>query len=253
MIWRAKGKTQTLDPGSVPGHVAVIMDGNGRWARKRGLPRQAGHRAGVKSVRATVEIAAERGVKYLTLFAFSSENWSRPREEVSSLMSLFIEALEREVAELHRNNVRLRFIGDRQALAPELRQSMQAAEETTASNAGLQLFIAVAYGGRWDVIQAARRLAEKAVAGETQPADIDDAQFAECLALAGIPDPDLLIRTGGEKRISNFLIWNLAYTELYFCDCLWPAFRKADFDKAIDYYARRQRRFGHTGEQVESD
>jgi undecaprenyl diphosphate synthase len=229
------------------------MDGNGRWARQRGLPRQAGHRAGVRSVRATVEIAAERGVKYLTLFAFSSENWSRPREEVSSLMSLFIEALEREVAELHENDVRLRFIGDRQALAPELRQSMGEAERKTAGNEGLQLFIAVAYGGRWDIIQAVRQLAARAAEGEIRPADIDEPMFADRLALAGIPDPDLLIRTGGEKRISNFLVWNLAYTELYFCDCLWPAFRKADFDEALTFYANRQRRFGHTGEQVESD
>ena len=253
MIWRTKGKASDKDPESIPGHVAVIMDGNGRWARKRGLPRKAGHRAGVKSVRATVEIAAERGVKYLTLFAFSSENWSRPREEVSSLMSLFIEALEKEVAELHENKVRLRFIGDRQSLAPELTQSMQAAEEKTAGNDGLQLFIAVAYGGRWDIVQAVRELCSRAAAGDVEPAAIDEAAFADGLALRGIPDPDLLIRTGGEKRISNFLVWNLAYTELYFCDCLWPAFRKADFDKALKYYGNRQRRFGHTGEQVESD
>lgn len=253
MIWRKKAKAKDLGPESIPVHVAVIMDGNGRWARQRGLPRQAGHRAGVKSVRATVEIAAERGVKYLTLFAFSSENWSRPRDEVSSLMSLFIEALEREVAELHENNVRLRFIGDRQALAVELRQSMQEAEDKTAGNKGLQLYIAVAYGGRWDIVQAARQLAARSVAGEIQPADINESMFADGLALAGVPDPDLLIRTGGEKRISNFLVWNLAYTELYFCDCLWPAFRKADFDEALEFYGNRQRRFGHTGEQVESD
>ena len=252
MIWRVKGKPQAPDPNSIPGHVAVIMDGNGRWASKRGLPRHAGHRAGVKSVRATVEIAAERGVRNLTLFAFSSENWSRPREEVSRLMSLFIEALEREVAELHANAVRLRFIGNRDALAAELQDSMQAAEEKTAANEGLQLFVAVGYGGRWDIVQAVRKLAGEVAVGQLDAADIDDERFAASLALAGIPDPDLLIRTGGEKRISNFLLWNIAYTELYFCDCLWPAFRKADFDKALTYYARRQRRFGHTVEQLES-
>lgn len=201
---------------SVPTHVAVIMDGNGRWARKRGLPRHAGHRAGVKAVRATVETAAERGVRYLTLFAFSSENWNRPQEEVSKLMGLFVEALRREVAELHRNNVRLRFIGAREQLSDSLLGKIAAAEEKTAQNTGLELLVAVAYGGRWDIVTAVRRLATRVASGELDAALIDDDALAAELQLAGVPDPDLLIRTGGEQRISNFLMWNLAYAELFF-------------------------------------
>jgi len=228
------------------------MDGNGRWARARGKKRHAGHRAGVKSVRATVERAAERGVGYLTLFAFSSENWSRPQEEVSSLMSLFIEALRREVGELHRNNVRLRFVGAREQLSERLIKSITEAEQTTANNTGLVLNVAVAYGGRWDITQAARAMATKVAAGEIEAADISEDALTGEMQLAGIPDPDLLIRTGGEQRISNFLIWNLAYAELWFTDVLWPEFDKAEFDKALAYFAGKQRRFGHTGEQVEA-
>ena len=237
---------------NIPTHIAVIMDGNGRWARRRALPRHAGHRSGVGSVRRTVEFAAERGVKYLTLFAFSSENWSRPREEVSKLMSLFVEALQREVDELHRNNVRLEFIGARAQLQAGLIEKISAAEEQTAANTGLHLMVAVAYGGRWDITQAARELARKASAGELELQDIDDRAVAAELQLGDIPDPDLLIRTGGEQRISNFLLWNLAYAELYFCDTLWPDFGDEDFDKALAFYAMRQRRYGHTGEQVEA-
>jgi undecaprenyl diphosphate synthase len=228
------------------------MDGNGRWARAQGKARHAGHRAGVKSVRATVEAAAERGVSYLTLFAFSSENWARPEEEVSSLMSLFVEALRREVSELHRNNVRLRFIGALDQLSDGLRKKMAKAEAKTAGNTGLFLNVAVAFGGRWDIVSAARSLAAKAAAGEINVQDIDDDSFASELRLAGIPDPDLLIRTGGEQRISNFLLWNLAYAELWFTDVLWPEFDKSDFDEALAYFAGKQRRYGHTGEQVEA-
>jgi undecaprenyl diphosphate synthase len=235
----------------IPRHVAVIMDGNGRWARKRAMPRHAGHRAGVASVRKSVELAAQRGVEYLTLFAFSSENWARPREEVSKLMSLFIEALQREVDELHRNNVRLEFIGAREQLQDGLVKKIADAEAQTQANTGLRLIIAVAYGGRWDIVQAVRQVALKVAAGDISADDIDDVLLASELQLRNIPDPDLLIRTGGEQRISNFLLWNLAYTELWFCDVLWPDFGEQQFDEALAFYARRQRRYGHTGEQVE--
>ena len=237
---------------NIPTHVAVIMDGNGRWARRRAMPRHAGHRSGVGSVRKTVELAAERGVKYLTLFAFSSENWARPREEVGKLMSLFVEALQREVDELHRNNVRLEFIGAREQLQSGLIEKIAAAEAQTADNTGLRLIVAVAYGGRWDIVRATRSLAGKVVAGELEVSSIDDEAIGAELQLAGVPDPDLLIRTGGEQRISNFLLWNLAYAELYFCNTLWPDFGDRDFDEALAFYAARQRRYGHTGEQVEA-
>ena len=237
---------------NIPTHVAVIMDGNGRWARKRGRPRHAGHRAGVGAVRETVEVAAKRGISYLTVFAFSSENWSRPREEISKLMGLFVEALQREVDELHKNNVRLRFIGARQQLQPGLQDKIAAAEQQTAGNTGLGLQVAVAYGGRWDIVQAVRRLAMRVKQGHLSVDDIDDDSVAQELELAGIPDPDLLIRTGGEQRISNFLLWNLAYAELWFCDVLWPDFGERQFDEALAFFARRERRFGHTGEQVKA-
>ena len=215
------------------------------------MPRHAGHRAGVASVRKSVELAAQRGVEYLTLFAFSSENWARPREEVSKLMSLFIEALQREVDELHRNNVRLEFIGAREQLQDGLVKKIADAEAQTQANTGLRLIIAVAYGGRWDIVQAVRQVALKVAAGDISADDIDDVLLASELQLRNIPDPDLLIRTGGEQRISNFLLWNLAYTELWFCDVLWPDFGEQQFDEALAFYARRQRRYGHTGEQIE--
>ena len=214
------------------------------------MPRHAGHRSGVKSVRETVEIAAKRGVSYLTLFAFSSENWRRPADEVSKLMGLFLEALQREVDDLHRNNVRLRFIGAREQLHADLLGKIAAAEDKTSRNDGLNLIVAVAYGGRLDIVNAAKSLAAKAAAGELAVDDIDADKLAGELALAGIPDPDLLIRTGGEQRISNFLLWNLAYAELWFCDCLWPEFGAQRFDEALAYFAGRQRRYGYTGDQV---
>lgn len=239
------------DPTSiVPKHVAIIMDGNGRWARRRAMPRQAGHRAGVKSVRKVVETAAARGVACLTLFAFSSENWARPKDEVSSLMKLFFEALRREVANLHRNNVKLSFIGARQDLQPELIARISEAETATQGNSGMQLIIAVAYGGRWDIVNAAISLARKVRDDGLQLENIDETAFASELQLAAYPDPDLLIRTGGEQRISNFLLWNLAYAELYFSDKLWPEFGTDDFNSALEHFSQRQRRFGHTGEQV---
>lgn len=233
-----------------PRHVAIIMDGNGRWARSRGLPRPAGHRASVKVVRKIVEECGRRNVDYLTLFAFSSENWRRPPDEVGMLMNLFLDALDREVADLHRNRVRLRFLGDRDLLGAALAQRMRDAEALTLGNTGLVLFVALAYGGRWDLTQACRSLAADVAAGTLQAADIGEAQIAERLALAGIPDPDLLIRTGGEQRISNFLLWNLAYTEMYFSEVLWPEFGPAELDAAFDFYALRERRFGKTSAQI---
>ena len=226
------------------------MDGNGRWARKRAMPRKAGHRAGVKAVNKIVEYAAEKGVRQLTLFAFSSENWSRPREEVSALMKLFFDALQREVEELHRNKVRLTFVGDRTGLQPALVEKIKQAEDQTAENDGLTLIIAIAYGGRWDIVNSAQRLAMRVKNNELRPEDIDESSISSELQLAEFPDPDLLIRTGGEQRISNFLLWNLAYAELWFSDRLWPDFGPQDFDDAIEHFAQRQRRFGHTGEQV---
>jgi undecaprenyl diphosphate synthase len=233
-----------------PQHVAIIMDGNGRWARSRGLPRPAGHRSSVKVVRKVVEACGQRNVRFLTLFAFSSENWRRPPDEVGMLMNLFLDALEREVADLHRSGVRLRFIGNRDLLGANLAQRMVDAESLTSSNSGLQLLIALAYGGRWDITQACRTLAAEAAAGTVDPLQICEADITSRLALAGVPDPDLLIRTGSEHRISNFLLWNLAYTEMYFCDVLWPEFTVAHVDAAFEFFSRRERRFGKTSAQV---
>lgn len=233
-----------------PAHIAIIMDGNGRWARRRGLPRNAGHRAGVRAARNAVEWCGENRIGALSLFAFSSENWNRPRREVSMLMSLFVEALQREVDALHRNNVRLRFIGERERLAPGLQASLQSSEALTAENNGLALNIAVAYGGRWDIACAARQLAEKAISGELRPDEIDENALAGALSLSDLPDPDLLIRTGGEHRISNFMIWQLAYSELYFADVFWPDFSAEHLRHAVTEFAQRQRRYGLTGEQV---
>jgi undecaprenyl diphosphate synthase len=233
-----------------PQHVAIIMDGNGRWARSRGLPRPAGHRASVKVVRKVVEECVRRNVDYLTLFAFSSENWRRPPDEVGMLMNLFLDVLQREVDDLHRNGVRLRFMGDRALLGAGLAQRMLDSERMTAANTGLGLTVALAYGGRWDLTQACRSLAADVAAGTLQPSQIDEAHIAARLALAGMPDPDLLIRTGGERRISNFLLWNLAYTEMYFCDVLWPEFGAADIEAAFQFFAERERRFGRTSAQL---
>ena len=241
---------KTAELSGVPRHIAVIMDGNGRWAAARALPRPAGHRMGVKAVKQIVENCARRNVQVLTLFAFSSENWKRPKEEVSMLMSRFLQALDDEVADLHENGIRLTFAGNLEQLSPALRERMNAARELTAGNGKMTLVIAIAYGGRWDIASATRRLAERVVAGELRAEDIDEALIGEQLALAGLPDPDLLIRTGGEQRISNFLLWNLAYTELYFCDTLWPDFDDRELDAAIAHFSRRQRRFGLVPEQV---
>jgi undecaprenyl diphosphate synthase len=226
------------------------MDGNGRWAQRRALPRHFGHRAGAKAVRATVEGCARRGIEALTIFAFSSENWQRPPEEVTRLMELFVESIDKEVNELHRNGIRVRFIGELSRLREGLDVRIRAAEARTAGNTRMTLYIAVSYGGRWDIVEAARRLAQRAAAGTLDPGAVDEAAFAAELQLAGAPEPDLFIRTGGEQRISNFLLWNLAYSELYFCDTLWPDFDDAALEAALRFYSSRQRRFGLTGTQA---
>lgn len=236
----------------MPRHVAIIMDGNGRWAKDRNQPRHSGHRAGVISVRQSIKTAAERGVECLTLFAFSSENWSRPKEEVSGLMKLFVEALRRELDELHFNDVKLKFIGNLDLLSASLRGKIFEAEQRTEANTGLRLTIAIAYGGRWDIVEAIKVLTRQVTEGSLQINDINDEIFAAELQMAGVPYPDLLIRTGGEQRISNFLLWDLAYAELWFTDVLWPEFDQSVFDEALSYYTSKQRRFGHTGDQVKA-
>ncbi len=235
---------------STPKHIAIIMDGNGRWAEAHGQPRHAGHKEGLRPVRMCIEECSRRKVGALTLFAFSSENWRRPMVEVSSIMQLFMDAIDREVAELHRNGVRLRFIGDRQALSVKLQARMAASEELTAANDGLRLQIAVSYGGRWDIVQAARKLAAEVASGALRLEAIDEERFARTLALGDVPDPDLFIRTGGDSRISNFLLWNLAYTEIVVSDALWPDFDLPKFEAALAAFDARERRFGLTGEQV---
>jgi len=237
--------------GKTPRHLAIIMDGNGRWAKQRHMPRVAGHRAGVESVRAIVQRCGELGVKALTLFAFSSENWRRPEKEVGLLMDLFIMALKRESKKLHERNVKLKVIGDLGRFSDKLRKEIDKAEALTQDNDGLFLAIAANYGGRWDMSQAMQKLAARVEAGEIKAADITESMLAEQLTLADQPEPDLFIRTGGEQRISNFLLWQLAYSELYFTDALWPDFDKDELDKALQWFASRQRRFGRTGDQVE--
>ena len=235
---------------TLPRHIAIIMDGNGRWANARGLPRQAGHKQGVEPVRMSIRECMQRRIGALTLFAFSSENWGRPSDEVGALMGLFVEALDNEIDELHKNGVRVRFIGDRQGFPVRLQARMGAAEARTAGNSALQFQVAVGYGGRWDIVNAARQMAARCAAGDLRASDITAEAFGEALQLGGLPDPDLFIRTGGEKRVSNFLLWNLAYTELYFCDVLWPDFAAPDFEAALEFFGTRQRRYGLTAAQA---
>jgi undecaprenyl diphosphate synthase len=237
---------------SKPGHVCIIMDGNGRWARKRLMPRGFGHRKGVEATRRCVEFFAAAGVRQLTLFAFSSENWNRPDDEVGNLMKLFMQSLQRYTEELHEQGLRIRFIGNRAGFSETLQSQIEHSEALTAANDGMTLIIAANYGGRWDIVQAARRLAQRVRAEEIDAAQIDEGEFAAALSLSELPEPDLFIRTGGEQRISNFLLWQLAYTEFYFCDCLWPDFDAREMQLALDEYSRRQRRYGKTGEQVEA-
>ncbi len=243
--------SRTTSRERIPGHLAIIMDGNGRWAQNRGKPRHAGHRAGVETVRRVMEVCGQQGVRILTLFAFSSENWRRPKTEVKMLMELFFTALNREVRRMKKRNVRLRIIGDISAFSDKLQKLIRDSERLTADNDGLLLQVAANYGGRWDITQAARKLAARAVAGELRPEDITEEDLAASLSFPDVPDPDLFIRTGGEMRISNFLLWQCAYTELWFCDTLWPDFGEPELLEAFRDYAGRQRRFGRIAEQVE--
>lgn len=236
----------------IPRHVAIIMDGNGRWAQHRQLPRIAGHRAGVEAVRQIVKACGENAIDYLTLFAFSSENWRRPKREVALLMDLFLTALQQEVEQLNQNKVRLSVLGDRLGFPEKLQQAIRSAERLTSGNESLYLFIAANYGGRWDITQAVKKLAADVAAGRLLPEEIDSDIIRAHLSLNAAPEPDLFIRTGGEQRISNFLLWHLAYTELYFTDCLWPDFDRDEFEKALASFGGRQRRFGQTAEQVQS-
>jgi undecaprenyl diphosphate synthase len=237
----------------LPRHIAIIMDGNGRWAKKRFLPRFAGHQAGLETVRRVVKYCAQEQIEVLTLFAFSSENWRRPQEEVSLLMQLFMTALQREVQKLHKNNVKLRVIGAREAFPTQLQEYILKAEALTALNTGLTLVIAANYGGRWDITQAAKQMALEMQQGSLQVESLNEQQFKQYLCLADLPEPDLFIRTGGEQRVSNFLLWQLAYAEMYFTDTLWPDFDQAAFQQALHSFSTRQRRFGRTGDQVEKN
>jgi undecaprenyl diphosphate synthase len=236
------------DTARIPHHIAIIMDGNGRWAKQRFMPRAAGHQRGGESLREVVKACRDLGVEYLTVFAFSSENWRRPAEEVSFLMSLFLKMLEREVNKLHENNICVKIIGDRSRFDDQLKQTMQEAEQLTANNSALTLTIAANYGGRWDVMHAVQAmLKEHPHLAQT----FNEADLQPYLSMSDAPEPDLFIRTGGEQRISNFLLWQLAYTELYFTDILWPAFDRKELDKAIASYQKRERRFGRTSEQLD--
>jgi len=245
-----KSSTNTIpDVSTIPRHIAIIMDGNGRWAKKRFMPRVAGHQRGVETLRDVVKACGDLGVEYLTVFAFSSENWRRPADEVSFLMSLFMKMLEREVEKLHKNNIRLKIIGDRSRFDSPLQKAMQEAEQLTAENTALTLTVAANYGGRWDVMQSVKSML-KDQPDIAQTFTEDDLQ--PYLSMNDAPEPDLFIRTGGEQRISNFMLWQLAYTELYFTDTLWPAFDRKELDKAIASYQKRERRFGRTSEQLAS-
>jgi undecaprenyl diphosphate synthase len=246
-------KFKTAAPAVVPRHVAIIMDGNNRWAKKRLLPGIAGHKAGVDAVRAVIEVCVEAGVEVLTLFAFSSENWQRPAAEVGALMELFLAALRREARRLSENGICLRIIGDRSRFSPELQAAMHEAELQTAGQTGLLLQVAANYGGQWDIAQAVQRLAREVQAGHLRPDDISPQLLQSCLTTGDQPLPDLCIRTGGDHRISNFLLWQLAYAELYFTDLYWPDFKQGAMRQALADFASRQRRFGKTSEQVEAE
>jgi undecaprenyl diphosphate synthase len=253
------GKTIRLKPpgqkpadpaGSLPKHIAIIMDGNGRWAKQRGYPRVMGHREGIKSVREVVEACGEIGIEALTLYTFSTENWRRPREEVSALMKLLLKTIQKEIRDLIRNNVRLTVIGDLEHLPDAARESMETAIDKTRTNTGLNLNLALSYGSREELVRAVKRIALQVKLGELDPEAITPRIMQDNLYTSGMPDPDLLIRTSGEFRISNFLLWQLAYTEIYFTDVLWPDFRKPDLIKAIDNFRQRERRFGKVSEQL---
>lgn len=239
-----------ISASSAPRHVAIIMDGNNRWAKQRKLLGVAGHKAGVDSVREVVKTCAEQGVEVLTLFAFSSENWRRPADEVSALMGLFLIALQREVKKLHKNNICLKIIGDRSKFSQQLRDHMAKAEALTANNTAMTLVIAANYGGQWDITQAARRLAEKVSAGELRAEQIDEELLQSQMCLGDLPMPDLMVRTAGEQRVSNFMLWQLAYAEFVFSDLYWPDFKSAQMLEALTAYGQRKRRFGQTDDQI---
>ena len=239
-----------IKPTKIPRHIAIVMDGNGRWARKRLLPRTFGHQRGVESVRKTIRACNSLGVEYLTVFAFSSENWKRPPEEVNALMSLFMKALENEAQSLAKNNIQMSFIGDLSAFPEKLTKKIMQVEELTKSGTSLKIRIAANYGGKWDIVQAALKLSAALQKKELLEDNITEVDMAKFLVTEGIPDPDLFIRTGGEKRISNFLLWQLAYSELYFTDVLWPDFNQDELLKAVEAFSSRDRRFGKTGEQI---
>ncbi len=234
----------------LPRHIAIIMDGNGRWAKRQFLPRIAGHRAGLEVVRKITKICAEKGIEVLTLFAFSTENWQRPKQEVNALLELFFNALDREVKKLHENNVQLHVIGSEARFSTELKQRINAAQQLTANNTGLKLVIAFDYSGQWDITQATNQLATKVAQGLLKPGEITPKLIEQHLSTTGLPEPDLFIRTSGEQRISNFLLWQLAYTELYFTDAHWPDFSAEILEDALEYFASRERRFGCTSEQI---
>lgn len=236
--------------GNLPHHIAIIMDGNGRWAKKRGLPRVSGHSEGVKSVRDVVEACAQLGIEYLTLFAFSTENWRRPKDEISTLMKLLLRTLKTETDELHKNNIRLNVIGDVASLPQEVQQKLKEAIKKTEKNNRMTLILALSYSGRWDILQATKKIAEAVASKKIKKDQINEETFKSYLTTAEIPDPDLLIRTSGEMRISNFLLWELAYTEFYVTDVLWPDFRRNELYKAIEDYQKRERRFGLVSEQI---
>ena len=242
-LFESTVKTASM-PATVPQHVAIVMDGNGRWAKKRFMPRLAGHREGLAALKRCVRACAQRGIKILTVFAFSSENWNRPADEVSGLMDLLLKAVTKEVPELHAQGIQLHFVGERSALSASMRHALSEAEHTTRNNQQLILNVCVNYGGRWDMVQAAAKLAR-------QGQEITEESLQQALALSHVPDPDLLIRTGGEQRISNFLLWQTAYSELYFCDTLWPEFDEQSLDAALLDFQRRERRFGQTSEQLQ--
>jgi undecaprenyl diphosphate synthase len=245
MDWKSK-----IQMDKIPRHIAIIMDGNGRWAKEKGKPRVFGHRNGVKAVRETTELAAELGVEYLTLYAFSTENWNRPRLEINALMTLLVETIEAELRTLNKNNIRLQAIGEISKLPARSYKALNKAIENTKNNSGMTLVLALNYSAKWEIMKAVKELAEKVEAGNLHAADIDETIFANSLSTRGMPDPELLIRTSGETRISNFLLWQIAYSELYFTPTFWPDFRKEDFYKAIIDYQNRERRFGKISEQL---
>lgn len=246
MVMKSKAKA------SIPQHVCIVMDGNGRWAKNRKMPRAYGHRKGVENTRQAIEYFANAGVRHLTLFAFSSENWDRPQEEVSILMDLFLHSLEKYSAELHQNNIRIRFIGDREAFSNALNKQIQKSELLTEDNQLMTLNVAANYGGQWDILKAVKSIAKKLVNNKLNLEQVNQSELESGLSLSDSPDPDLFIRTGGEQRISNFLLWQLAYSELYFTEVLWPDFSKLEMQQALDTYAQRQRRYGKTTDQLKA-